>query len=38
MQCTILACSYENIGPFADERVLVSFLQGSHLIKAPIGS
>ncbi len=34
----LLAISYENIGPFKDQKISIFFQQGNYLIKAPIGS
>ncbi len=34
----LLAISYENIGPFKDQKISIFFQQGNYLIKAPIGT
>lgn len=34
----LLAISYENIGPFKDQKILLHFEKGNFLIKAPIGT
>lgn len=34
----LLAISYENIGPFKDQKIWLRFEQGNFLIKAPIGT
>lgn len=34
----LIAVSYQNIGPFKDQKISIFFEQGNYLIKAPIGT